>query len=124
MFSQEGAQGLSGNIFRPGESDVGMKGAEWWIEVRGKQRIMNMFVKSEKVGVSRADTRPNNGRVGATECADPADRKNKRRNPNLRELFQQTLLRFLGDISQKGEREMKLIRSQPANAADRSCQVG
>jgi len=99
-----------------------VKASEFRIEVRGQKRVVHPFVQGEKMRVSRPDAGPDDRRTRPAKRADTFDRKEKGRNPHLRELLPQPPFRLLPDVTQKSERQLHLIRSQPANASNRRAQ--
>jgi hypothetical protein len=119
MFAQKWTDRLRGNILAAGERDVRMPWAQIRLDPGGQSGVGHSFVQLKKMRMSAAHANPDDVRPASRrEGADSVKRQEERSKMNREQLRAQFLLRLGGDVAQKSQGEMQLVRGEPAETGE------
>jgi hypothetical protein len=118
MAAQKRLKGLIGNAIGAPDGDMRMKRLKIRFESRRKDRVLNVSVQCEEMWVALTDTDPNHRRtVARIEHSHSAQRQKKRCYPDSAQNLAQPIASGCFHLSQKTERQMKLVLRKPAQTS-------
>jgi len=117
MTAQKWMDRLRGNILAARQRDVRMPRAEIRLYPGGQSGVRDSFVQLKKMRMSATDSNPNDVRPASRrEGADAVKRQEEGSKLNRAQMRAQFLLCLGGDAAKKSQREMNLLRGEPAHA--------